>query len=300
LLILQCMFLLKKLLASWVLPPGLFVTLLLIGAVACRKRKGQMVFLSFMALAIYLASIGPVSNSLLLPLESQYPVPATDDLQGGEVYVVLGGGANEKGADIFGDGTLTGDSTARLVAAYRLYRMTPKPILITGGPSTPSGIPEAEIGKRFLAALGVENGHILVETRSRDTRENAAYTKELCAEKGIKKIVLVTSAYHMRRAMLLFGPLFHKITPCPTDFRACENSVGIRRFFPSTENFYNSSIALHERLGVFFYKTIGRKNRTNVEARNREHRTDRPLEGSWICALPFSYSSLASPVHPLG
>jgi uncharacterized SAM-binding protein YcdF (DUF218 family) len=63
--------------------------------------------------------------------------------------------------------------------------MARKPIIISGGAAVPSGIPESEIGKRFLTKLGIRSDRIMIETRSRDTHENASYTKELCAGKGV-------------------------------------------------------------------------------------------------------------------
>jgi uncharacterized SAM-binding protein YcdF (DUF218 family) len=263
------MFLLKKFLTAWLLPPGLFVALLLVGAIFSRKHKAQMVFLLFMAMGTYLAALGPVANSLLIPLENQYTVPDMHDLRDSQVYVVLMGGMDDKGMDVFGQGTLASDSTARLSAAYRLYRMARKPIIISGGSAVPSGIPESEIGKRFLTKLGVRNDHIMIETRSRDTHENASYTKELCAGRGVSKIVLVTSAYHMKRAMMLFAPLFRDVSPCPSDFRAFSGQSGIRRFFPDAESLHGTSIALRERLGILFYHTNSwRKNPSNGEGKS--------------------------------
>jgi uncharacterized SAM-binding protein YcdF (DUF218 family) len=248
------MFLLKKLLAALLIPPGLFVILLLIGAVFSRKRRAQMAFLLFLASGIYLASIAPVANFLLSPLENQYTVPAMDDLRTSDAYVVLGGGVNRKSVDIFGKGTLSSASTARLVAAFRLYRMARRPIIISGGPAYPSEVPESEVGKRFLVKLGVRNDHIMTETRSRDTQENAIFTKELCAGKGIRKIVLVTSAYHLERAILLFRPFFSDVIPCPSDLRTSMDEARVRDFFPETDSLYDTSIALRERLSILFYK----------------------------------------------
>lgn len=261
------MFLLKKLLASLLVPPGLFILLVLIGTVFSRKHKAQMTFLLFLAAGVYLASIAPVANFLLSPLESRYGIPAVDDLRTSAAYVVLGGGTSDKGVDIFGKGTLSSDSTARLAAVYRLYRLSPKPIIISGGPAYPARAPESEIGKRFLVKLGIRNDHIMTETRSRDTQENAIYTKELCARKGFGKIVLVTSAYHLRRAMLLFTPLFNGVTPCPAGIKSSRDNVRIRDFFPDTDSFHATSIALRERLGILFYGIkLWRRSPARMEA----------------------------------
>lgn len=210
----------------------------------------------FLALSggIYLASIAPVADFLLSPLENQYSPPATNNLRTSQAYVVLGGGTQENAVDLFGRGTLSADSTARMIAAYHLYRIMPKPIIVSGGPAYPEKTPESEIGKRFLVKLGVRSDHIMTEARSKDTYENALYTRELCAGKGIGKIVLVTSAYHMKRAMILFSPFFNDVVPCPADFRTSRDKTRLRDFFPDFGSFNVTAIALRERLGIFFYR----------------------------------------------
>lgn len=213
-----------------------------------------MFLLLFLSTGIYLASTVPVANLLLSSLESQYPVPALEDLRTTEAYVVLVGGTNDKALDIFGQGTLSSDSTARLVTAYRLYRISGKPIIISGGSARPSTLPEAEIGKRFLLKLGLRKDHIMVETGSRDTEENAAFTRDLCKGKGISKITLITSAYHLKRAVILFAPSFDKVVPCPADVKTPGDKLRVRDFFPDVSSLHNSSIALREHLGILFYK----------------------------------------------
>lgn len=248
------MFLLKKILTSLLVPPGLFIILLLLGAFFNRRYKKMAVMLLLLCAGLYLASITPVANYLLAGLESRYALPTVDDLRASEAIVVLGGGTQETAADLFGSGVLSPDSTARMIAAYRLYRMAPKLIIISGGPGYPGRIPESETEKRFLAQLGVKSDHIIVETRSRDTFENAVYTKELCTGKGIERIVLVTSAYHLKRAILLFSPHFENIRPCPAGFMASLDKNGLRDYLPNIGNYYGTSIALRERLGILFYE----------------------------------------------
>lgn len=260
------MFLLKKFVASLITPPGLFIILLIIGAFLNRRHKGKMAILLLLSFGLYLTSIGPVANLLLSPIENQYSIPFLDDLRTTDAYVVLGGGTNDKGVDIFGQGTLSNDSTARLIAAYRLYRMVHKPIIITGGPAYPGRVPESEIEKRFLVKLGVRNDHVMTEIKSRDTYENAIHTKELCVDRGISRIVLVTSAYHLKRAMLLFSPLFSDVTPCPAGFRTSPDEIRLRDFFPSADSLHSVSIASRERLGILFYEVkFWRENWTKTK-----------------------------------
>jgi uncharacterized SAM-binding protein YcdF (DUF218 family) len=248
------MFLIKKLLTSLIVPPGLFISALLIGALFSRKRKIPTTLLLLSAFLLYLASIAPVANTLLSPLENHYPVPAPEDLQTCEAYIVLGGGVYDGANDLFGKETLSADSTSRLVAAYALYQVVRKPVIVSGGPAYPDEVPESEIARRFLVRLGVRSEDIAVESRSRDTYENALYTGELCSGRGIDRIVLVTSAYHLKRAALLFSRYFKDITPFPADFRISRGPARLRDFFPDIGSLHGTSIALREALGILFYK----------------------------------------------
>lgn len=203
------------------------------------------------AVLIYLVSINPVGELLLNPLETQYPLPSIDEIRQCNAYIVLGGGTNETGPTIDGKGMPEGDALARVIAGYRLYLIFRKPIIVSGG-GAPGHEPSAVTMKRFLVSLGVNERHIYTESRSQDTYENARYTSELCGENQFKRVLLITSAYHMRRSMMLFGKFFKDVTPYPTGFRA-DKTYHPAHFLPNARHMEDVEVAIREYLGILFY-----------------------------------------------
>jgi uncharacterized SAM-binding protein YcdF (DUF218 family) len=207
--------------------------------------------LILVAVFIYLVSINPTAELLLNPLERQYSLPSIDEIRQCNAYIILGGGTNEDAPAIDGKGVPEGDALARVIAGYRLYLIFQKPIIVSGGGS-PGHEPSAVTMKRFLVSLGVNEKHIYTESRSRDTYENARYTKELCGETQFRRVLLITSAYHMRRSMMLFGKFFKDVTPYPTGFRANKTYHAVQ-FLPDARNMDNVEVAIKEYLGILFY-----------------------------------------------
>jgi uncharacterized SAM-binding protein YcdF (DUF218 family) len=244
-------FLLKKTLTAFVLPPGIFLLLFIAGMLFVHKRFRSFLFGLF--LLLYVLSIEPTKDILLLPLENSYPVPSRSEIQRVDAIVVLGGGAFQNVPDIDGHGALSSDSLARVVAAYRLHVVVGKPIITSGG-ATYGTKPEAEISRNVFRRLGVKQQFVLVETRSKDTNENAQFVREICQEKNWNSIALVTSAYHMKRALMLFGRFFNDIVPCPTDYKTLRRGYGYWSFLPDAGSLADTAVAVKEYLGIIYYK----------------------------------------------
>lgn len=218
-------------------------------------RKKEKLLLLFLSLLIYLSSIQPVQEFLMIPLEDAYPIPGIDEIKSCDAYVVLGGGINDNAPDLDGKGTLCSEALPRYITVYRLYRLNPKFIIISGGKILNRGA-EAHIAKRFLLSLGVKSEHIITEEESRDTAENARYVKQLCEKQGIKSIVLITSAFHMKRSMILFKKSFTSIIPFPSGYKTSRIPYDFLSYLPEGSNLLNTSLALKEYLGILFYKII--------------------------------------------
>jgi len=235
------MFFLKKLISYLILPPGIYIALFLIIEVLSRKRKIIYIPAVAGALSLYLISIEPFKDLLFYPLESVYPKPK--EVQG-DVIVVLGGGA-------YNSGYLKASSYKRLITAFLLHRRTGKPLILSGGAAIGT-IPEAKIMKELLLEFGVEEKDIHADLRSRDTRENAIYVKKICERINCKSVTLVTSAFHMKRAVSVFKKSGLKVQPYPTDFKF-EGRYNLYSLFPKYSVFYDSSIAIREYIGLIFY-----------------------------------------------
>ncbi len=234
------MFFLKKLIAYFILPPGLLVIAFAVLGILTKRKLAKFIAFSF-ALFVYLLSIEPIKDVLYKPLEEAYPVPSKPE---GDVIVILGGGA-------YNTGILKEDSTKRLLTGFVLHKQTNLPIILSGGASI-GVLPEAEIMKGLLLTLGVDKSKIYTDVNSRDTGENAQEVKKLCERLGCKKIILVTSAYHMRRAMLAFQRAGLEVVPYPTDFKR-DMRYNLYSLLPKMSVFADSYKALREYLGLVWY-----------------------------------------------
>ncbi|AIQ13730.1 YdcF family protein [Paenibacillus durus] len=206
-----------KFIYSFVLPPGIFVVLLALLALwlLWKKQRGPAVVLLSVTLLLYLASVPLIANPLMRSLESRYAQP--ERVQG-DCLVVLGGGATTGTPDIDGEGSLGGSAANRLVTAVRLHRLTGLPVLFSGGQVFADSGNEGDIARRQLLGLGVDERSILIENRSLNTEQNAEFTAALMKEHGLSRPVLVTSAFHMPRAVAEFRQTGMKVQPYPTDY----------------------------------------------------------------------------------
>lgn len=169
---------------------------------------------------LWVWSLPVASQALRRTLEAEYQAATLETLPMAQALVVLGGGIRpaahgerepdlQQGAD-------------RVWHAARLYRAGKAPLVVlTGGSNAAvSATSEAQAMRVLLADLGVPDSAVLLEERSRNTRQNAAFTAELLRPRGVQHILLVTSALHMRRAVVLFEAQGFQVTPAATDFEA--------------------------------------------------------------------------------
>lgn len=246
--------LLTKLLASLILPPGGIVVLLVAGLALrpLRPRLGMALVVAGTA-ALYLLSTGPVARALVEGLERHPPLtaPALADWQA-EALVVLGGGRREHAPELGGE-TVSPATLERLRYAARLHRASGLPIAVTGGVVFGDGAAEAEL---MAAALREDFGVPVrwVEGQSRNTEQNALFTRRLLERHGVIRIVLVSHAVHLTRAARMFRDQGFEVLEAPTAFLAGPpERLRWRDWIPSRGALNASGIALHERLGRLWY-----------------------------------------------
>lgn len=191
-------------------------------------------------------------------LEREWPPVAAEECQSADAIVLLGGGMASSGVGPYPEMFSASD---RVWHAARLYRCGKAPIVL------PSGIDSARAELPLLVDLGVPAEAVCCENESRNTEENARFTSELLAKRvqGARRprVLLVTSALHMRRAKLMFERYAPglDVIPAATDH---ENLVmeSHRRtpadFFPSTEAITRSGYAFKEMLGYWGYRLLRR------------------------------------------
>ncbi|MDO7907715.1 YdcF family protein [Paenibacillus sp. JX-17] len=238
-----------KFLYSWLLPPGLFILLFLPAVIWLwrRQRRIATVLLALTTL-LYLTSTGLFSEALVRGLERQYEQPAAVH---GDVLVVLGAGATQGTPDIDGKGNLLGSAANRLLTAVRLHRATGLPILFSGGQVFPDSGNEADIAHRQLLALGVPEQDILIENTSLNTEQNAENTAVILQQNHLQQPVLITSGFHLPRAVLQFEKAGIHVQPIPTDYMA-SSSVQFYwgKIAPSSAAMSLTGLALKEYLGI--------------------------------------------------
>ncbi|MGP1471322.1 MAG: YdcF family protein [Schwartzia sp. (in: firmicutes)] len=235
--------------ASFVLPPGIFFVLFFgIAVWAWRRRERRIAAALFVVtFAFYLLSTQLVSEALLRGIETQYEPPA---YPAGDVIVMLGGGAMADTPDVDGVGTLAPSPANRLLTAARLWRRLHVPILLSGGQVYADSGAEAIIARRVLVGLGVPEEDILLETESKTTTQNARYSAQILRERGFTRPILVTSAFHMPRAVLNFEKQGIEVTPYPADFWAnrTPREFHYSRLRPQSDALADSAVVLQERL----------------------------------------------------
>ncbi|SHI82215.1 Uncharacterized SAM-binding protein YcdF, DUF218 family [Hymenobacter daecheongensis DSM 21074] len=160
------------------------------------------------------------------------------------------------------DRVYLGPGADRLTNALWLYRAgRVRRIIISGGSGAVGAVAHTEARDLYtlLRLAGVPKAHILLEERSRNTRENALFTKQLLARHPeIQSLVLITSAFHQRRALGCFRRVGLAPTPWPADFRTTDRQADPAYWLlPSAGATVRWSLLLHEMVGYVTYKVLG-------------------------------------------
>ena len=248
-----------KLLTQLSSPLGLALGFLLVAALlALRGRHRASAALVLTGVTWMSAwSMPLVSDALRHSLEARYPEQAVATLPVVDAVVVLGGAMRP--AISSGRQPNLGAAADRIWHAARLYHARCAPRVIVSGGKLPwhdVATTEAEAIGQFLRDLGVPADVILLEQNSRNTRENALYTAKLLNEHGIGRVLLVTSALHMRRALASFQLLGVDAVPAATDFEVNGQTRSLD-WLPDAEALAASSRTLREYLGYVVYRWRG-------------------------------------------
>lgn len=236
-------------------PPASLFLLTLLGLALLRWRKRLAITLVVIGVLLtYATSTAIVAAPLLRSLQTEPALPVQGDLPRADAIVVLGAGVSRE-ADEFGGITVDRVSLERVRYAAALQRRTGLPVLVTGGPS--------QAGEPSVAALmaDVMEGEFKVKVRWREeqaenTAENASLSAKLLESAGMKRVFVVSHAWHMPRARAAFARTGLTMLAAPTGFRASQD-LGIEAFVPSAKAIRESSWAFHEWIGRLFYALGG-------------------------------------------
>jgi len=239
------------------MPPGGFVFLIVLGLYLLKRnlRYARYCF-AIAALGIYLMSLPLVSGTLMTMLE-RYPAVNADQLPASDAkaIVVLAAG-REKNAAEFGGDTVSGLTLERLRYGVYLHHKTGLPLLVTGGRIYEEDTPEGELMAKSLTQ-DFQLQATWQEIQSRNTAENAIFSRKILEQENIENIYLVTHAWHMPRAVYVFEAQGFNVTAAPTRFEGfVSGRLGpdLSDFIPNINAFRYSYYAMHEMIGYMWYR----------------------------------------------
>jgi len=239
---------------SLVMPPGGLILLFVLGFLLVPGVLGR-VFIFVGISVLTLMSIPAVADKLIAGLES-YPAlqpEALTDIRA-DAILILGAGRYSWAPEYGGD-TIGSRSLERLRYGAFLHRRTGLPVYISGGSPAPEHPPMGRLMAQVLTQeFGITPAD--VEDRSLTTEENAAYAAPVLVRDGIDRVLLVTNAWHMPRAVGAFERSEIETIPAPTCYfhREGVREPDHRDWLPSAEAFTISYFALHEYLGLVWYQ----------------------------------------------
>lgn len=246
-----------KILSLFVYPLGItFIFGLAAVATGISRRPRGAITLGCVALLwLWGWSMPMTSERLRLSLEQAYPNVAVEKISQADAIVVLGGAFSTNEAWPYPNASGTVD---RYWHAARLFHANRADFIILSGGGTsdrPEKLTEAEAGAIFLEDMGVPREALLLDTESRTTRDHVVYLKPIVHEAGLERLILVTSATHMRRSEAVFRHAGFDVVPVATDFSVGERPTGgLRRYLPNVGALAGSTQVLHEYLGTLFYR----------------------------------------------
>lgn len=234
-------------------------------------RMGWWTILAGLLLLVIL-SLRPIGDLLIYPLEHRYSPPSQELLDGVDLVVVLGGGMYLSGG-LRTDDELRGPAFSRLYNGVQAFQRSGADLIaFCGGHPRPDSESEANVMKEMAIALGVPEDKILVETQSRNTMENLAELAGLLPAGKARRIGLVTSAAHMHRSEQVCKSQFPQdtIIPIPVNYLYDPMVWELKSFIPSVWALEESTVALHEWIGVVWYAVRYRPEMVGKGGRNAD------------------------------
>lgn len=248
---------LMKAVALFILPPGGLILLILIGLTLHKKILGRLLILTSV-LTLYALSTVPVRDLLVSPLEYASPILDVQQFNTDPDHtaiILLGGGLYRNAPEYKGSDVPADDAMMRTIFAANISKATGLHIYVTGGtPLDPDEEAEAVALKRWLIRFGVDHDKIHTESLAKNTFDNARFTAAMLEKAGITRVVLVTSAIHMPRANWCFAAQGLQIITAPTKFITAQKETMILDYLPNANSLAASSFALHEYLGLLWYR----------------------------------------------
>ena len=195
------------------------------------------------------------TKQILTGLEQDYPFVAIDAVPAADAIVILGGGVSRAGEQQ--DLPYLGLAINRLFYGMKLYQAHKSPLIILSGSAEEDDIPEAEMMAELLKEFGITGEVVIKETQSRNTHENAVNILSIIRQQHMHSVLLVTSVWHMRRALATFRTLGIQAFPVPVDQIGSVSPNFFINWLPDARALFMTSIACKEYIGWIYYRLRG-------------------------------------------
>jgi uncharacterized SAM-binding protein YcdF (DUF218 family) len=249
-------FIIGKILWAVATPGNLLILLAAVGIarlVISRRRRG-FVLTAAATVALLTIAILPVGQWVIAPLEARFPSPRLPDHVDG--IIILGGAVESRISYSHSQLALNRSGDRILEFLALAHRYSDAKLLISGGEGSllPLGDHEAELIRAFLLREGIAETRILVEDRSRNTYENAVFSRDVAQPRPRETWLLVTSAAHMPRAVGCFRHINWDVLPYPVDYRSEDSPLP---GFLLGEHLVLLDFAAKEWVGLVSYRLLG-------------------------------------------
>ena len=257
-------FVLSKTLGQMLLPANLLIGVGLFGAILLATRWASLGRKLMVAAVVLLAICGfsPLGKLLLYPLESRFP--PWDAARGAPDGIVILGGSIDADLSAAHGTAIVRSAADRIIAAAALAHQYPNArVIFAGGNSNliSNDAREADFAAAIFESLGTSKARLIMERRSRNTQENAEFSKALAAPKSGERWLLVTSAYHMPRAVGLFRKAGFDVEAYPVDWRVGERSDLLMFSTIALDGLGRTDVAIREWMGLVAYWATGKIDR---------------------------------------
>jgi uncharacterized SAM-binding protein YcdF (DUF218 family) len=256
-------FYLSKVLGFFATPSNVVIAVGIFGALLIRTRfagaGARLMIASLLTLAVI--GLSPVGNALIVPLEQRFP--PWDDTRGAPDGIVVLGGSISADVSVARNSVALNESAERLTVIAELARRYPAArIIFCGGDNAMIFFEgsESQFAGRLLESFGVARERIVLEERSRNTVENATYSKDLANPKAGERWLLVTSAYHMPRAIGVFRQAGFPVDAFPADWRTRGPIDALRPFATLGDGLRRTDTAVREWVGLVAYWLTGQSS----------------------------------------
>ena len=248
---------LLKLASLLVYPLNLSLLLAAIGLLiwALKWTRTGFCIVLLAVLWLYVCSTANFSYYLMGRLEADFPPLPMEEIETVDAIVLLGGAL--RGDTRKGNMPDMNQYADRLVYAVALFKAGKADYLVLTGGSQPGSRSEAHLMQDVLTIMGVPTKAMILEDQSKNTHDNAVNTARLLQERGMNRILLVSSAFHMPRAYALFSKQGLDVIPAPTDFQQVKLTSTLPSGIPCVKNLVRTTEALHEIVGYRVYRMRG-------------------------------------------